>query len=415
MVDYVSWIRRRGNNGFLGKVLHIDLKTKKTWTEEVSEDVWKKFLPSRGISAKFLWELTDEATDPLGEKNVLIFGSGGLTGTRIPNTGRTNVTFKSPATNMYFKSNTGGRWGARLKSTGYGYLIFHGKSEEPVYVYIENENVYFKDANHIWGKDVRETNEILKKELGEKNIDFATIGPAGENLVKISSIMFTTYNAAARGGGGAVMGSKNLKAIAVRGDKKITVTNERFNELAKIARDAIMSDSGYKGLATYGTAGSAIPLNESHMWRVKNFQKSYFEETKKISGEALVETGRLKSKVGCYACVIGCHRYTETKGDKYRGYGGGPELETIIHFGPGAMVSDLDAIIKANELCNILGLDTISTGSVIEWAMECYDKGLLTKKDADGLELTWGNADAMIEMIKRLLIVTGLETCSRKE
>jgi len=393
---------------FLGKVLHVDLKKEKTWIEKIPKEEWEIFLPSRGMNAKLLWDLTDENTDPLGEDNVLIFGTGGFTGTRIPNTGRTTVTFKSPATNMYFKCNTGGRWGARLKSTGYGYLVFHGKSEKPVYLYIENDKVYFRDAKELWGKDVRETNEALKEELGSKNIDFATIGPAGENLVKFSSIMFSTYNAAARGGVGAVMGSKKLKAIAVRGDKKITINNEKIDELADSWKKKIMDDPGYKGLASYGTAGSVIPLNESYLLQTKNFQKSHFEDAEKISGEALIETGRLKSRFACFSCVIGCHRYTETKGPTFQGYGGGPELETIISFGSGTMVNDLDAIVKANELCNIYGMDTISTGSAIQWAMESYDKGLLTKRDTDGLELTWGNGNAMVEMVKKIAFREGI-------
>jgi len=393
---------------FLGKVLHIDLSKKKTWVEEIKKEIWVKFLPCRGLNAKLLWDLTDENTDPLGEDNVLIFGSGGFTGSKAPCSGRTVVTFKSPATNMYFKSNAGGKWGAELKFTGYGYLVFHGKAEKPVYIYIEDDDVYFKDASTVWGKDVREANRLILEELGDDSIELATIGPAGENLVRISAIMFSTYSAAARGGGGAVMGSKNLKAIAVKGTKKIGLNNnERFNELSVIARKAIMNDSGFKGLSKYGTAGSVMPLSEIYVYPSRNFQKSHFEDADKISGELLVESGRLKKRTACYSCMIGCHRFTKTKGDKYSGFGGGPELETISAFGAGAEVSDIDAIIKANELCNIYGLDTISTGSVIQWAMESYEKGVIIKKDTDGIELKFGNGEAMVKMVEKIAFRDG--------
>ena len=388
---------------FLGKVLHIDLNKKKTWVEEIKKEVWMKFLPCRGLNAKLLWDLTDENTDPLGEDNVLIFGTGGFEGSKAPCSGRTVVTFKSPATNMYFKSNAGGKWGAELKFTGYGYLVFHGKAEKPIYIYIKDDDIYFKDASSIWGKDIRETNRLIQEELNDNSIELATIGPAGENLVRISGIMFSTYSAAARGGGGAVMGSKNLKAIAVKGIKRIVLNeNEKFNELSVIAKKAIMNDSGYEGLAKYGTAGSVIPLSEMYLFSSRNFQKGRFVDADKISGELLVESGRLKKRTACYSCIIGCHRFTETKGDKYKGFGGGPELETISSFGTGTEVNDIDAIIKANELCNIYGLDVISTGSVIQWAMESYEKEVITKKDTDGIELKFGNGEAMVKMVEKI-------------
>jgi aldehyde:ferredoxin oxidoreductase len=408
---------------FLGKVLHIDLTKKRTWVEEINKEVFRKYLPGRGLNAKLLWELTDENTDPLGESNVLIFGTGGLTGTIAPCSGRTVVTFKSPATNMYFKSNTGGTWGAKLKFTSYGYLVIHGKSEKPVYIYIEDENVYFKDASSIWGKDVREANRIIEEDIGDKTIEVATIGPAGENLVLISGIMFSTYSAAARGGGGAVMGSKKLKAIAVKGNKKIELNdNKRFKALSSMARESIRNDSGFDGLSRYGTAGSVMDLSNIYCYPSKNFQNSMFKDANKISGQALVEGGYLKKRTACYSCIIGCHRFTETKGEKYRGFGGGPELETISSFGIGTEVDDFDAIIKANELCNIYGLDTISTGSVIQWAMECYEKGVITKEDTDGIELKFGNGDAMVKMVEKIarrdgfgdILADGLRRATKK-
>ncbi|HOF02609.1 MAG TPA: aldehyde ferredoxin oxidoreductase family protein [Atribacterota bacterium] len=388
---------------FLGKVLHIDLNNKKTWIEEIKREDWMKFLPGRGLAAKLLWDLTDEKTDPLGNNNVLIFSTGGFTGSILPCSGRTTVTFKSPATNMYFKSNVGGKWGAELKFTGYGYLVIHGKADSPIYIYINNDKVYFKDATLFWGKDVRETNRLIQEEINDSSVELATIGPAGENLVLISSVMFSTYSAAARGGIGAVMGSKNLKAIAVKGNKKIELNkNEKIKELATIARKSIRNDSGFKGLSRYGTAGSVISLTNIDCYPSRNFQHSRFIDAEKISGEVLLESGRLTKSTACYSCIIGCHRFTKTLGHKYDGFAGGPELETISSFGIGPEVNDFDAIVKANELCNIYGLDTISTGSVIQWAMECYEKGIISKKDTGGIELKFGNGEAVVQMIEKI-------------
>ena len=389
--------------GFLGKILHVDLNNKTSWTEEVPSDKWIKYLPSRGLNAKLLWELTDENTEPLSEDNVLIFGVGGFTGTAAPSSGRTTVTFKSPATNMYFKSNSGGHWGAELKFAGYGNLVIHGKADKPTYLYIDNDGVEFKDADKLWGENVRRTNDLIRKELGNEEVQTVTIGPAGEKLVRISALMISTYNAAARGGGGAVMGSKNLKSIVVKGSKGIEVENtEKFHELSLKAQENVMNDSGYNGLSNYGTASSTNPLNEMYARPTKNFQKCYFEDHEEISGEAMVEKGKLKRTAACYSCVIGCHRYTEVDSDKYKAHTGGPELETIGAFGEGAENNDIDSIIKANELCNIYGLDTISTGAVIQWAIESFEKGIITKEDTGGIELSWGNGEAIVKMIKKI-------------
>lgn len=395
--------------GFQYKILHIDLTKRENWVDKINIEDYLKYLPSRGISAKLLWELTDENTDPLGEDNVLIFGPGAFTGTIAPCSGRTTVTFKSPLTGMYFKTNTGGHWGAALKHAGYDHLVIHGKAEAPVYILIEDDEVQSKDSRHLWGKDVRTTNKVVKEELGDEEVQLVTIGPAGENLVRIASLQFSTYSAAARGGGGAVMGSKNLKAIAVKGTKGMRIDNgNKFYQLCLEASESIKKQSGYERAAMYGTAGSVITLNELGVMPTKNFQKCYFKDCDKISGQALVESGRLKRRIACYSCIIGCHRYAETNSSRYYGFGGGPEYETIAAFGTGTEVSDIDAIIKANELCNIYGLDTISTGGVIQWAMECYDKGIFTKEDTNGIELEWGNGEAMVKMIENIALRRGL-------
>lgn len=396
------------NDVFL-KILHVDLSTKEFWEEKLDIDTWKKYLPSRGINAKLLWELTDENTDPLGKENVLIFGAGAFSGTTVPCAGRVTVTFKSPATGMYFKSNAGGHWGPELKKAGYNNLVVHGKADSPTYIFIKNNRVEFFEAEQVWGENVRSANNIIKEELNDKDIQLATIGPAGENLVKISALMLTTYNAAARGGIGAVMGSKNLKAVAVKGNNKIKVKNsDQFHETSIKAEEEILNFPGSEGLSKYGTAGTVMPLNESYSWPTKNYRESYFEEADKISGEEIVESGRLKRRIACHGCVLACHRYTESEGEEYESYGGGPELETLGSLGAGPKVSDLDAIQKANQLCNLYGIDTISAGVVIQWAMECYEKEVLPEKFMNNYDLDWGNEEAVIELVEDIAFREGL-------
>lgn len=393
----------------MAKILHVDLTQGKTWTESIPKEMEAAFLGSRGINAKLLWDLVKPGTDPLGPGNVLIFGAGKLSGTSTPSSGRTSITCKSPATNLYLKTNVGGHWGTELRYAGYDHLVVHGASEKPVYLYIDNTRVEIRDASHLWGKDVRETTNILRQQLADEEIQVACIGQAGENLVKIAGIMCSLYNAAARGGAGAVMGSKKLKAVAVKGSGEIVLADpETYGKVAQECVDGLMADSGSGGLHAYGTSGSVLPVNELKAFAVNNFQRAYHGDMEKISGIALVEQGYLKRKVGCNGCIISCHRYSEVEHGRYAGsYSGGPELETVGAFGCGCGIYELDPILKANELCNLYGLDTISAGSVIQWAMECYERGVLTREQTGGLDLSWGNGEAMVELVTQIALRQG--------
>ncbi|RLG69011.1 MAG: aldehyde ferredoxin oxidoreductase [Candidatus Iainarchaeum archaeon] len=381
-----------------GKILHIDLNKRRVWTEELGKELRESFLGARGVNAKLLWDLIKmPGIDPLGPENVLIFGVGPLTGTAAPCSGRTTVTCKGPITNLYLKCNMGGFWGAQLKFAGYDHVILHGISKSPVYIWIQDDIVEIKDASHLWGLNVRETDEVIKEELGEKKAEIACIGPAGENLVKFAAIMCSVYNAAARGGVGAVMGSKKLKAIAVRGTGKVTVKEpKRFRELAKEIRENLVKDTTGKSLYQYGTAGGLEFVNEQGSLPAYNFKVGCVADTYPLSGECLVREGYLKRRVGCFGCPLCCHRFVTVDEGPYTG---GPEYETVAALGFGTGVINTQAVIKANELCNLMGLDTISTGVVIQWAMESYERGVLTRKDTEGLELTFGNAEAMIKLI----------------
>ncbi|MBN1535475.1 MAG: aldehyde ferredoxin oxidoreductase family protein [Anaerolineales bacterium] len=396
------------NSSILGDVLYIDLTNKKISKSPYTKELASQYIGSRGYNVALLWEMVAKGIDPLSPENVLIFGAGPLTGTSAPSSGRISVTAKSPATNLYLKTNVGGAWGGEIRYAGYSFIVITGKADRPVYLWINDGKVEIRDAQHLWGKDVRETEHILQNEIGDGNIKVASIGPAGENLVLFAAIMCSNYNAAARGGIGAVMGSKNMKALAVRGTQPVSVAEpERFKDLIDFAWDLYHKQSGALDTHLYGTSVSVSAINEMNSFPTYNYQIGHFEHADKITGQALVEGGYLKHRVGCYACPMACHRYSEVNRGKYKGaYTGGPEYETFGSLGAGCGIGDIEAIIHANELCNIYGLDTISTGSVIQWAMECHQRKL--NFDRDGLDFSWGNADTVISLIKKIAYQEGL-------
>lgn len=393
-----------------GQILHVDLTTREIWAEPLSESRVLKYLGGRGLNADVLWNSIEPGIDPLGPENLLIFGAGTLTGTHAPCSGRTTITCKSPATGLYLKSNVGGHFGAALRFAGYYLLAIHGASLTPVYLRIDGSSVELRPAEHLWGRDVRETNRLLRSEAGDVEVQTACIGPAGENLVKMAALMFSTYSAAGRGGAGAVMGSKRLKAVVVSGSHPVGVADpQRFDLLVKEAREGIRQAPSAHQKYLYGTAGSLAAINELKILPSYNFQSGQFKDAYRISGQNLVEEGHLKGRAACFACPVGCHRYTALTAGKYVGaYGGGPEYETLAALGAGCGVGDVEALIKANELCNIYGLDTISTGSVIQWFMECQEKGVLEEGQADGLPLQWGNGDTVIELVRRIAFRAGI-------
>jgi len=385
---------------YAGKILHVDLTAEKVREEPLSQERVKKLMGGRGVNAALLFELTKPGIDPLGEENILLFGTGALSGTCAPSSGRMTITAKGPATNLYLKSSVGGHFAPELKFAGYDYLVIHGKARRPVYLWIQDEKVTIRDASHLWGKDVPDTEELIQEELKNDRVETAGIGPAGENLVKFAAIMIG-HNSAGRGGLGAVMGAKKLKAVAVQGHKPVEVARpELFKNLSLRALQTLAGFEGRKGLSLYGTAGLVPIRNEMQLFPVKNFQEDHLEGAYQFSGQYLAEKGYLKNRFGCSACGTSCHRFTTVDEGKYKGSkSGGPEYETVAAFGGGCKVIDTEAILKANELCNRYGMDTISTGSVIQWAMECREKEVL---DAEGVNLTWGNGEAIVELVRRI-------------
>ena len=395
--------------GHQGKILHVDIGTGKSWTEDLPEEWRRLYVGSRGINARILWDYCKDPSitwdDP---RNIIIFGPGAVTGTTAPASGRTSVTTVGCTTGLYLKSNTGGHWGAELKAAGYDHLVVHGVSEKPVYILIQDDHVEVRDAKELWGKDIPETDALLKKWHGEDSRGLY-IGPAGEKLVRAASIQCSLYHAAGRGGGAAVMGKKKLKAISVRGTRPVRVKDtKRFAEIAQEMRELLKADSGAQSLHEFGTSGSIGAVNELHAFPGKNWQTGYTENAHPISGQALNEKGYLKRRVACFGCTIGCHRYsTIEKGPNAGIASGGPEYETFGALGNGPCIIDTEGVLILNEICNRLGLDTITAGSVTQWAIESYLRGVLTKEDTDGLELDWGKLDEVKKTIEKLALREG--------
>ncbi|UCB46442.1 MAG: aldehyde ferredoxin oxidoreductase family protein [Spirochaetota bacterium] len=389
--------------GYMGKILRIDLSTRKIETEQLSDEVALKFIGGSGLGAKILYEETDKETDPLGSENPLIFAVGPVNGTKAFNSDRFDVVSKSPLTGVFAESNCGGYWGGKFKRCGYDVMVVKGRAESPVYINIDDNGVEIRDAACYWGRDTFEATEAFKNDLGN-NVRAAVIGQAGESLVKYANIISDGKHGRATGrcGLGAVMGSKKLKAIVVNGTKKVGIDNEDGMTAIMKRLGPLMKDDP-EALRIGGTT-VGLDFNESiGNHPVRNwYQGNWKEGAKKITGMTMVEK-RLVKRYHCGQCVINCGRVVKASGGPFDGQEiAGPEYETMSLLGSNCLVDDLDAVIKTNELCNRYGLDTISTGNCIGFAMEAFERGYITKNDADGLELSWGNAQAVIELVKMI-------------
>jgi aldehyde:ferredoxin oxidoreductase len=394
--------------GYMGKILRVDLSTEKIGTEQLNEQLAKDFIGARGYAVKVFSDEVDAKIDPLGPENKMIFATGPLTLTSSPAGSRYDVVTKSPLNNTIAGSNSGGFWGPELKRAGYDMIIVEGKAEKPVYLWVSEDKVKLKDAAHLAGKDTSETTDTIIKDLGgDKQIKVSCIGPAGENLVKFSCIINEKARAAGRTGVGAVMGSKNLKAVAVRGHKKTPIANEeKYKEVLEVAMDKVKANPvTSQGLPTYGTMVLNNIINQNGLYPTRNFQTGVFEDVDKVSGEKLAETYLAKNRA-CYGCPIACGRVTRLPDGEE---GEGPEYETSWAFSADCGIDDLVAVIKANNICNKMGLDTISTGATIASAMELYEKGYVKKEELEGApELKFGNTDALLHYVEAIALRKGL-------
>jgi aldehyde:ferredoxin oxidoreductase len=389
--------------GYAGKLLHVNLTKQESQVEALSEQEARTFIGGSGLAAKRLWEMTGNETDPLGPENVLIFMTGPLTGTKLPLSGRHEVAAKSPLTGIYGESDVGGRWGTELKKAGFDGVVITGKSAKHTYLWINENGVEFRDARHLWGLDTYEASPILSAETDQKAIG-ACIGPAGEQLARIASIMHDGRDARAAGrcGLGAVMGSKNLKAIVARGEGEVAVADQKsLSELTKELAPVILKNT--KRMADYGTSQGVTASEELGDIPIKNWRKGRWQEgAEKLSGVTMAKT-ILKSKYFCGACIVGCGRTVAIDHGEYAGVeGAGPEYETMILLGSNLLLDDLEAVAKAHELCNRYGLDVISTGSVIGFALEAAERGILKDDQGRKIDLEWGDAKAIVNMVESI-------------
>ncbi|HBK59493.1 MAG TPA: hypothetical protein DDZ84_01695 [Firmicutes bacterium] len=386
-----------------GRVLWVDLTTERTWAESVRAD-WKDgFIGGRGIAARYLWDLVPPGTDPLGADNVIMFSAGAVSGTSVPSSGRTTVTCLSPATGLYLKTSAGGSFAPAMRYAGYDHIVVKGTAERPVWIHIADQDVSIRDASELWGLGVRDTSRAIKRILRDDDAETASIGPAGENMVNFASVMCSVYNAAGRGGAGAVMGSKKLKTIAIQGSGGIEVAvPDEFYRRATALREAIRNDEGAQGISMYGTAVSVEAINEMGSFPTRNFQRGQVDDAYPLSGQALVERGFLRHRPACFACPIACHRFSRTEFGPFKSYSAGPEYETFSSLGAGCGVTDTAQVMKANEACNDYGMDTISSGVVVQWLFECAQRGLSLPESIRDLDLTWGNIHTLLELLRRI-------------
>ncbi len=387
--------------GWHGKILRVDLTNEKTSIEDVDPQIAKDYLGGRGWAIRYLTDEVDPLVEPLDPENKLIFATGTLTATTAPTGNRYMVVTKSPLTGALAHSNSGGDFPTWLKRTGFDMIIFEGRAEKPVYLWVNEDQVEIRSAEHLWGQDVPHTTDALLAETNPKS-KVACIGPAGENLVLMAAIMNDKDRAAARSGVGAVMGSKNLKGVVAFGKKNPAFADDKaMRDLSKLLYKEVGADvKAGSNLHIHGTAYVPQVTNSFGILPTRNWQTGTFEGVDTIDGPSLTEKYLIKPKA-CYRCPIACGRLTEVTSGKYAGKGEGPEYETISAFGSGCGVSNLAAVTKANYWCNELGLDTISTGMTIASAMEMVEKGIISE-DEVGLPLRFGEADAMIEMVQKM-------------
>ena len=385
--------------GYAGKILRVNLSNGKTSRKPLNLSLAKSLIGCLGIASKLMLEELSPEVEPFDPRNKLILATGPLTGSTAPAANKSIMISRSPLTNIWGEAIFSANCGIELKRAGYDMLIVEGKAEKPVYLWISDDSVEVRDASGIWGMETFPACNAIKRDLGETNAAAICIGPAGEKLVRVSSIISDNGRAAGRCGLGAVMGSKNLKAIVAKGSGKIDVAHP---DMVSKLREKIVETVKIKlkAFSEYGTSRGVEAFEEMGNLPIRNWTKGRFPEAEKISGFRMAET-ILVDRKACFACPIGCGRYIKISEGPYaplEGYG--PEYETIAAFGSLCMNDNLESIAKANDLCNRLGLDTISVGATIAFAMECYEKGIIDKNDTGGIELVWGNHEAIIKMVE---------------
>jgi len=391
--------------GVNNNILRVDLTAGKLAVEAIPEDRYRLYLGGRGLIAHTLLTEVPKGIDPFGPENKLVFALGTLTGHPFVGSGRNSVGCKSPLSGGYGESEAGGFWGAELKRAGFEAIILEGISPRPVYLSIRDGKAEIRDAAHLWGMETADTQAAIQQEIGDKRVRAAVIGPSGEKCIRFACILNDITHAAGRTGMGAVMGSKRLKAIAVRGSRLPEAADkERLHALNRFMHQ------NYKELSRhwrYGTGSDMVGYEAVGNTPVRNFKGGRFPGVEKINPQVLCKK-YLEKMDNCHGCPIRCKRVVKLEepffvDPRY----GGPEYETLAALGSNCGIDNLEILMKANELCNRCGIDTISTGVAISFAMECTEKGILSREETDGLDLTFGNAEAMLQMVEHIALRKG--------
>jgi aldehyde:ferredoxin oxidoreductase len=390
--------------GYNGKILRVDLTTGVMTTEEPGEIVYRTYLGGGGLASYYLLRELKPGIDPMSADNILIFTSSVISGAPIAGMTRFTVAAKSPLTGAYGEAEAGGFWGPELKFSGFDALIITGKAAKPSYLWINDGKAEIRSAEKVWGLETGPAQDRIREEVGEKRARVAQIGPGGENLVRFACVVNELKHVNGRTGMGAVMGSKNLKAVAVRGTKKMEMHNpEKLREMSKNLAELIGQHGPNRLLHKMGTSNLVVPLSNQGILPTHNFRTGCFEGAEKIGGEKMTAT-ILTGEQSCYACSVRCKRAVAVPSGPYatseKHMYGGPEYETLAALGSLLCIDDLEAIAKGNELCNRYSLDTISAGVAIGFAMECYEKGIITRDDTEGIEFKFGNPEAMVKGIE---------------
>ncbi len=412
--------------GYWNKILHVDLGKRHSWIEEPGDVFFRRYGGGRGLIAHYLLKYVPKGADPLGPENVLIFAPGVLTGAPVPGAGRHSVGAKSPLTGGFGESESGGFWGAELKRAGWDGIVVHGVSPTPVYLWINEGNVSFRDAAHLWGKVTGEVQDAVLAEVGEPRARVATIGPAGENLVRFACIANELNEVAGRTGMGAVMGSKKLKAIAVRGKTAVKLADAK-GLLAVSKWVSGTMDEKHRAFHEFGTGAAMQGKSLEGGMPTLNYRLGAFDKVAQVDAIAVRDQMRVKMEA-CYACSVRCKKvvHIEKKEEAarealektYGGKGkvgfdplgryrvdpryGGPEYESLAAMGVNLGIDDIVAITKSNEMCNYLAMDTVSLGSTLAWAMECFEKGILTLEDTGGVPIKFHDADGVIKVVEMI-------------
>ncbi len=391
--------------GINGSILRVDLTVGRLSVQPISEEHYRRHLGGRGIIAHTLLTEVPKGIDPFGAENRLVFALGTLTGHPFVGSGRNSVGCKSPMTDGYGESEAGGFWGAELKRAGFEAIVIEGISAKPVYLWIKDGEPEIRDAGRLWGLETADTERAIREELGDARIRTAVIGPAGEKRVRFACILNDVTHAAGRTGMGAVMGSKRLKAIAVRGGRLPEAADP--GKLRELNRWMMMNYKEKCRQWRYGTGSDMLGYEANGNLPIRNFQGGRFPGVEKITAQVLCEKYVMKMD-HCYGCPVRCKRVVRLEGPSAADpVYGGPEYETLAALGSNCGIDDLESLIKAAEICNRHGIDTISAGVAISFAMECFEKGILRREDTDGLDLTFGNAEAMVRMVERIALRRG--------